>query len=230
MSVKNTIRSFLRCIHFRLKYRKDNVNIPFSATLLADAAFEGNNVIGEQTTVFGRVGFGTYLGGNSKIDADIGRFCSISWDVETLFGKHPFEKFVSTSPCFYSTLKQNGMTYVSDNLFQEFNYADPVRKKAVVIENDVWIGAHAKLCGGITIHNGASVLAGAVVTHDVPPYAIVGGVPAKIIRYRFPEDVIGKLMRFQWWDKGDGWLREHLGEMADIEKMVAFIDSETGPE
>ena len=117
------------------------------------------------------------------------------------------------------------MTYVSEELFEELNYADPERKKAVIIENDVWIGSHAKLCGGITIHNGAVILAGAVVTHDVPPYAIVGGVPARLLRHRFPDDVIEKLQHFKWWEKDDQWLKSHVKEMTDIERMIEYIDS-----
>lgn len=74
------------------------------------------------------------------------------------------------------------------------------RKGQIIIENDVWIGSGATIMNGITIHNGAIVAAKSVVTKDVPPYAIVGGAPAKIIRYRFPADVIGKLLQISWWN------------------------------
>ena len=194
--------------------------------LSKDAFFEGNNKIGKKTIVLGKVGFGTYIGHMSKINGDIGRYCSISWNVETIEGIHPLDKAVSTAPCFYSLQKQNGVSYVSQTFFEEYKYADQMRKKAVIIENDVWIGAYAKLTGGITIHNGAVVLAGAIVTHDVPPYAIVGGVPAKIIRYRFNEETIAKLLSFKWWDKNEKWIKQHTPQMMDISLFIKSIESE----
>ena len=87
------------------------------------------------------------------------------------------------------------------------------------IGNDVWIGAHAQIKSGITIGTGSIVAAGAVVTKDVPPYAIVGGVPAKIIRYRFPEETVEKLLKSEWWklsDKEIAARAEYVGEPKDF--------------
>ena len=78
------------------------------------------------------------------------------------------------------------------------------------IRDSVWIGSHALINGGVHIGNGACVAAGAVVVKDVPPYAIVGGVPAKVIRYRFTEDVIAKLEELKWWDMPEEKLKEHI--------------------
>lgn len=72
--------------------------------------------------------------------------------------------------------------------------------REVIIGNDVWIGAGVFIKGGIKIGDGAVIAAHAVVTKDVPPYAIVGGVPAKILKYRFTDDVIRKLLDLKWWD------------------------------
>ncbi len=98
-------------------------------------------------------------------------------------------------PCipFYSTRKQCGATFADRDYFDE--------QSDISIGNDVWIGARVFLIEGIHVGDGAIVGAGAVVTKDVPAYAVVGGVPAKIIRYRFTQEQIEYLLELQWWDK-----------------------------
>ena len=122
---------------------------------------------------------------------------------------HP-TNLVSTSPVFLS-----GRNYLKKN-FSSVAYEDcPL----TTIGNDVWIGAHAQIKSGITIGTGSIVAAGAVVTKDVPPYAIVGGVPAKIIRYRFPEETVEKLLKSEWWklsDKEIAARAEYVGEPKDF--------------
>ncbi|MBA1143698.1 CatB-related O-acetyltransferase [Mesorhizobium sp. CCANP35] len=78
----------------------------------------------------------------------------------------------------------------------------------ITIANDVWIGRHAMIMPGVHIADGVIVAAGAVVTKDVPPYAIVGGVPAKLIRYRFSQDVIAKLLAIRWWEWSDEKIKQ----------------------
>ncbi len=91
------------------------------------------------------------------------------------------------------------------------------RKGQVLIENDVWIGHGATILSGVTIHDGAVVAACSVVTKDVPPYAIVGGNPAKIIKYRFPEEQIERLETIRWWD----WPDEKItGNLAHFKEPV----------
>ena len=94
-------------------------------------------------------------------------------------------------------------TYPFNQLFKdEFGWlkGHPATKGDIRIGNDVWIGEDAKILSGVTIGDGAVIGANSLVTKNVPPYAVVGGVPAKIIKYRFPENVISRLLQIKWWD------------------------------
>lgn len=140
----------------------------------------------------------SYIAASSALDhIKIGRFCSIGPGFQGGTGNHP-TNFVSTSPVFFSTLKQCGISFATKELFKE--------TVEITICNDIWIGANVFIKDGVKIGNGAIVAAGAVVVNDVPDYAIVGGVPAKLIRYRFSEDIIDSLLKIQWWN----WSLEQL--------------------
>lgn len=76
--------------------------------------------------------------------------------------------------------------------------------------NDVWIGSRVMVVGGVTIGDGAVIAAGAVVTKDVPPYAVVGGAPAKVIKYRFSEDIVKFLEELEWWNLPESELKKHI--------------------
>lgn len=91
--------------------------------------------------------------------------------------------------------------------------------------NDVLIGSHSLILGGVTIGNGAVVAAGAVVTKDVPPYAIVGGVPASIIKYRFSQDIINKLQELRWWDWPEERLRANIGLFQSYDVNIADLST-----
>ena len=131
------------------------------------------------------------------INCEIGAFCSIADGVIIGGAQHPLN-WVSTSPVFYKADGGTGLHLGS---------LDIPKNKRTIIGHDVWIGHRAILMQGITIGNGAVIGAGAVVTKDVPPYAIVAGVPAKIIRYRFDENTIAQLQSTQWWTLPDNILR-----------------------
>lgn len=141
----------------------------------------------------------SYISRDSQIwskDTEIGNFCSISDGVHICLPMHPIN-FFSTSPYLY----QPHLNYI------KINNTD-VNINPVIIKNDVWIGAGALIMQGLTIENGAVIGAGAVVTKDVPPYAIVGGVPAKVIKYRFDEKTIKELLELKWWDLPDEKIKQ----------------------
>lgn len=135
------------------------------------------------------IGRFTYIvSGRIYDDVKIGRFCSIAENVIIGGGNHP-NNWLSTSTFCYS------------DMFKVKNNFIPYTDNAItIIGNDVWIGAGAFIRKGIKIGNGAIIGAGAVIVKDVPPYAIVGGNPAKIIKYRFDESTIQKLLESKWWE------------------------------
>ena len=183
--------------------------------------FEGmNRLTTDVTFLTSSIGYASYVGNRSIIkNTRIGRYSCIATDVMTVAGSHPTSKFVSIHPAFYSTRKQSGFTYVNKDKFSDFNYID--EKFTVIIGNDVWIGSGVKIMEGVTIHDGAVIAAGAIVTKDVPPYAIVGGVPAKIIRYRFDEETIKKLLELRWWEKDQEWIKKHADDFSDVEILLS---------
>ena len=146
----------------------------------------------------------SYIGTNTIVsDTRIGAFCSIGSSCSIGGGVHPTDR-VSTSPVFYD----------SSNCFKEKNHisADsrkPFKQPQTIIGNDVWIGENVFVSAGVNIGDGAVIGAHAVITKDVPPYAIVAGVPAKILRYRFDEATIKELMATQWWEWSDEKLAEN---------------------
>ena len=114
-----------------------------------------------------------------------------------------------------------------NKVFEEFSYADEDKKFQVIIGNDCWINANVTIISGVTIGDGAVVLAGAVVTKNVPPYSIVGGVPAKILKYRYSEEDIKFLLKTQWWNKEDFWLKQNSFLLTNIEKLkLKLADSD----
>ena len=117
---------------------------------------------------------------------------------------------------------RSGSTFATEQMFEELKFAVPEKQLGVGVGSGVWIGERAMIIGGVHIADGAVVLAGAVVTKDVPPYAIVGGVPAKIIRYRYDEETINFLLNIQWWNNSENWFKEHWRLLTDINRLKAF--------
>ena len=105
-------------------------------------------------------------------------------------------------------------------MMEEFLYYDRERELVNKIGSDVWIGLNVTLIGGVEIGDGAVVLTNAVVTKDVPPYAIVGGVPAKVIGYRYDEETIRLLLETKWWNNSEEWFLENWRLLCDVERLA----------
>lgn len=156
---------------FKIKWRINNKNNYTYAT----SVFDIENV---------KVGKYTYGGisvSNDVKDAKlvIGNFCSIAENVHFMLGSEHSLNHISTYP------------------FQVYFMGadrEAISKGDIIVKDDVWIGRNALIMSGVNIGQGAVIAAGAVVTKDVPPYAIVGGVPARVIRYRFEEEIINELV------------------------------------
>lgn len=211
------MRSFLKRKMICLK--NPTVRIGKRAQVAASAQFGGLNRIGEESVFSGRLGRYSYLGDGCRINAEIGKFCSIGNGVVTTGGTHPTGIWASTHPAFYSTAKQCGKSFVSQELYAE---ATP----PAVIGNDVWIGTGALLIGGVNVGDGAIIAAGAVVTKDVAPYTIVGGNPAKELRKRFSDGDIAFLQELKWWERPDDWLQAHAGCFKDIALLKEALGKE----
>jgi acetyltransferase-like isoleucine patch superfamily enzyme len=159
---------------------------------------------------FSAIGGYSYVSENSYIsNTEIGKFCSIGPNLICGWGIHPTNG-ISTSPMFYSTKKQNGVTWSKEDKIKE--------RKPIKIGNDVFIGINVTILDGVNIGDGAVIGAGAVVSKDIPPYAIAVGSPIKIIKYRFEVKQIEKLLKIKWWN----FDKEQL---QDVEKMFFDVDA-----
>ena len=188
-----------------------------------DSFFEGNNVFFENCR-FHRayVGYGTYIQRDCFIDmVKIGRFCSIGPELRVAGGRHPTKDFVSTHPAFFSIRKQAGFSFVTEQRFEEIKFANGAYYAEV--GSDVFIGAGVTVLDGVKIGHGAIIAAGTVVYKDVEPYAIYAGSPMRLVRHRFSQDVIDKLLAIHWWDKPVKWIKEHAYSFDQPEHFFASI-------
>ena len=154
----------------------------------------------------------SYIAKNSSVsNCAIGKFCSIGPNFCCGLGLHPTNG-ISTAPMFYSITRQNGMTLCKENKVEE--------SKQTIIGNDVFIGANVTVLDGVRISDGVVIGAGAVVVDDIPPYAIVVGVPAKVVKYRFDEKTIETLLEKRWWDGIEEELQKVERNFWDVEAFV----------
>lgn len=143
----------------------------------------------------------------------VGDFCSIAIGATGVHGNHHME-FVTTSPILTSS---------------EFGFSDDYDEESyfnsIEIGNDVWIGADSLIFPFVKIGDGAVIAAGSIIRKDVPPYAVVGGVD-RIIKYRFSDEIIQKLLKIKWWNWDDNKIKENIVLMQDIEKFLRKFEQE----
>lgn len=203
---KNKLAQRLFSLLMTKNYFSSNslVSYPKNSTVFGNH-FDGNISIGQNTKVLRSEFHGTIdIGNHSALNGPnlniyagsgnvkIGNFCSIARNVSIQLDGHNYTKITS-----YQIFK---------NFFHTENASEIVNNGDVVIGNDVWIGANAMIYGNIIIGDGAVIGSNSFVNKDIPPYAIVVGSPAKVIKYRFEDDVIKRLLELKWWN----WDNEKL--------------------
>ncbi|USA52082.1 CatB-related O-acetyltransferase [Acinetobacter sp. C32I] len=203
------IEKFLQKININMLFLKRNPHKLIN--LNNDLRIEGYNNFYSNILNLCTIGAFSYSSSNLGYGVSIGRYSSLAANIK-IMGAHHFPEWISTSPHFYA---------------ESYHSVDPQMvthihrtKRNVTIGNDVWIGADVVLKSDINIGDGAIIASNSIVTKDVPPYMIVGGNPAKIIRPRFSDDIIEKLIDLKWW-------RFHKKDLKGLmfDEPYLFIDS-----
>lgn len=202
-----------------VKLRIENPECTIMSRHIYDVRLGENVVILERTRLT-RVCMGnfSYVGCDSSLcNVDAGNFCSIGPDVKIGLSRHPSSTFVSSYPAFYCNHNTGcPLSFREDRIFDD-------SAPKTNIGNDVWIGSNVIIPGGVRIGTGAMVAAGSVVVKDVPPYAIVGGNPAKVIRFRFSDEQIEILLASEWWNWPIDKISRNAVEFSDIERFKAIV-------
>lgn len=170
----------------------------------------GRNVVLRNSSI----GDHSYINSNTYVNnTQFGKFCSVGSNVQFGLGKHT-TSMVSTHPAFYANNK----------IFKTFSDKTYVEEYTpIIIGNDVWIGDGAVIMNGVTIEDGAVIAARAVVTKNVKAYSIVGGVPAKILKYRFEEEIIEKIQKSRWWDREEKWFETNYKLFHDPSVFISHL-------
>ncbi len=163
------------------------------------------------------VGRFSYFNHNSTVfrGVKIGRYCSIGKNCQIGVYEHPLD-WITTSPITYNM----GLHF--PDYYGQFKNLKIKRSGPAFIGNDVWMGSNVIVKRGVTIGDGAVIAGGAMVTKDVPPYAIFGGMPAKLIRYRFDHETILSLIKSKWWDLPVDKLKNI--DFSNIEKALVELN------
>lgn len=200
-----------------------NLGMPISDVIEWSASFR------EKKELIATLGRHSYIGdvnyeyGSLRSHVLIGRYTSIASGISFEVGmNHPYRE-VTTYPFLDFDIIRAGWDGDKAHAYDQNHYQ-------IIIGNDVWIGARAILLGGVHVGNGAVIGAGAVVAKDVPPYAIVVGNPARVVKYRFPADVIEKLQRIKWWYWDPKIIEERRPEFKDPAAFAARYDLPLEPQ
>lgn len=210
----------------RKKLQQDGLTFKFDGQFIPHKTIQLEAPVALEVNLTGKnvwIGAFSYIRTPHIDNAIIGRYCSIAEEaVIGNQGSHP-TTWLSTSPFQYTK-----------NFYEWNDYLEATEMRGVLpystelnatrIGNDVWIGHRAWIKNGLTVGDGAIIAAGAIVTKDVPPYAIVGGSPAKIIRYRFSPEIIARLLKTQWWLYSYDWLSSC--EFNNIEATLRYLEFE----
>lgn len=207
----NKMFSLARRLFFKLHRYQGKARVSTWVRGVQNFTFEGENLVPEFCVVAGKtkIGYRTTLGVHNFFGGtvSIGKYCQLGGYVAFHASNHPLS---------FPT------TYINKNLFGG-ELADLKDDRPIVVGNDVWVGQGVIVLSGVTVGDGAILAAGAVVTKDVPPYAIVGGNPAKLIRKRFSESIIKELLELQWWHMSDEELALNKAFfLTDLEKMESI--------
>jgi len=212
--MRTMIRKFLlKAFPELIVLTDDQINLSYLRSSFKDSKAEDHTRMNAPYRVSDvTIGRGTYVASNSMISRTrIGRFCSIGPNFLCGWGIHPTNG-LSTSPAFYSTHQQSGLSFAQENKVEE--------RKPITIGNDVFIGANVVILDGVTIGDGAVIGAGAIVSKDIPPYSIAVGCPIRIIRYRFDDATIDRLLQIRWWQWSDDQLKEVERYFFEIDTFI----------
>lgn len=184
----------------RIKYRsyiKSNVFIDPYVDIQNSVLGANVGLVSYSQVVNSVIGDYTSIGRNSKVvEAELGKYCSISWNVTIGATNHPYNNVTTHSFPYFPRdgfVTENGLVI-----------------KRVLIGHDVWIGCNSVIMPGIKVGHGAVIGAGAIVTRDIPDYAVAAGVPAAIVKYRFDRETIKELLKIKWWNLPPKVIRENI--------------------
>lgn len=175
---------------FKKRWRKLNPNNYTNAEDLFNSSCVD---VGDYT--YGGLHVLTY---NNENKLKIGRFCSIAPEVMFVLSADHYTQHMSSYPYKVWVMKEN---------------QEGISKGDIIVEDDVWIGFRSIILSGVHIGKGSVIAAGSVVTKDVPPYAIVGGVPAKVIKYRFSDEIITELMKIDYSKLTEEMIKNHIDSL-----------------
>jgi len=196
----NTLKNKVKLYALKKKWREKNKNNKTTIEHLVpiDQIEIGNFSYGEINV----------LSWNDKHTLKIGSFCSIGPKVTFLLDADHYINHISSYPFKAQILDDS---------------KEAIGKGDIVLEDDVWIGFGATILSGVHIGQGAVIAAGAVVVKDIPPYAIVGGVPANVIKYRFSREIIEELLKIDFDGVGENMIRQHrhdlYAELTDVDQL-----------